>query len=48
MAVVVDATYVCEQEERDQVYERIRELPVLFERDPNLLPSDSDIMFTLR
>ena len=41
-------TYVCEEEECDEIYEGVRELLILLERNPDLLPSNSDIMFALR
>ena len=42
------STYISKEEEGNQVHEGVRELLVLLEHNPYLLPPDSDIMFALR
>ena len=41
-------TYVSQEEEREEVHEGVGQLLVLLERDPDLLPSNRQVVFSLR
>ena len=44
----MEAPHICKKEERHEVDERIRQLLVLFQGDPNLFPPDGKVAFSLR